>query len=49
LTGADATSFSQIKKTKKAGGIADGKLLAIVRAAGVGRVLDAACAVEAAE
>jgi hypothetical protein len=38
-----------LKHRKKAGGIDDTELLAIVRTAGVGRVLDAACAIEAAE
>jgi hypothetical protein len=49
MDGSDTTSFSLIKKQKKAAGIDDRKLLAIVRTAGVDRVLNAACAIEAAE
>ncbi len=48
MTGVDTTtSFSLLKKQKA--GIDNDKLLAFVRTAGIDRVLDAACAVEAAE
>jgi hypothetical protein len=44
IAGIDSTSFSQLKKQRRS----NNRLLSVVRTAGVGRVLDAAC-VEAAE